>query len=214
MPSRADVVLVAQAPVCVLMPLLWQVGTRVVMAMGKRWQGVGTISRIHDNGTTCAVKWDSGRLDRSLLVNDIIVKVVGGAATPAKSISDSPASPASTPGSAASQTPGSAASQTPSSQDKSYTPAATPTPPAKAETPPAKAETPSPSPSPQPLASPSPAKAPSRLQISQEISLDAVPSLSPGTGKGNATGGGKVVAVVGLAVVVGAAVAFSVMKRK
>ena len=201
MPSRADVVLVTEAPVCVLMPLLGQVGTRVVMAMGKRWQGVGTISRIHDNGTTCAVKWDSGRLDRSLLVNDIIVKVVGGAATPAKSISDSPASPASTPGSAASQTP--------SSQDKSYTPAAaTPTPLAKAETP-------SPSPSPQPSASPSEiAKAPSRLQISQDISLDAVPSLSPGTGKGNATGGGKLVAVVGLVVVVGAAVAFSVMKRK
>ena len=209
MPSRADVGLVTEAPVCVLMPLLGQVGTRVVMAMGKRWQGVGTISRIHDNGTTCAVKWDSGRLDRSLLVNDIIVKVVGGAATPAKSISDSPASPASTPGSAASQTPGSAASQTPSSQDKSYTPAAaTPTPLAKAETP-------SPSPSPQPSASPSEiAKAPSRLQISQDISLDAVPSLSPGTGKGNATGGGKLVAVVGLVVVVGAAVAFSVMKRK
>ena len=181
------------------MPLLGQVGTRVVMATGKRWQGVGTISRIHDNGTTCAVKWDSGRLDRSLLVNDIIVKVVGGAATPAKSISDSPASPASTPGSAASQTP--------SSQDKSYTPAATPTPPAKAATP-------SPPPSPQPSASPSPATAPSRLQSSQEISLGAVPNPSPGTGKGNASGGGKLVAIVGLAVVVGAAVAFSVMKRK
>jgi pyruvate/2-oxoglutarate dehydrogenase complex dihydrolipoamide acyltransferase (E2) component len=181
------------------MSLLGQVGTRVVMAMGKRWQGVGTISRIHDNGTTCAVKWDSGRLDRSLLVNDIIVKVVGGAATPAKSISDSQASPASTPGSAASQSP--------SSQDQSYTPAGTPTPPAKAATP-------SPSPSPQPSASPSPAKAPSRLEISKEMSLGAVPSPSTGTGKGEASVGGKLVAIVGLAVVVGAAVAFSVMKRK
>ena len=25
-------------------------GTRVVMAPGKRWQGVGTINRMHDNG--------------------------------------------------------------------------------------------------------------------------------------------------------------------
>ena len=51
-------------------------GTRVVMAPGKRCQGVGTINHIHDNGTTCAVKWDSGRLDRSLLLADLIMKKV------------------------------------------------------------------------------------------------------------------------------------------
>ena len=57
-------------------------GTRVVMAPGKRCQGVGTINHIHDNGTTCAVKWDSGRLDRSLLLADLIVKKApGGAAS-------------------------------------------------------------------------------------------------------------------------------------
>ena len=89
-PSEASVDLMAE-------------GTRVVMAPGKRWQGVGTINRMHDNGmrsgvfrarprqqpgnrtrahvgicagTTCAVKWDSGRLDRSLLLADLIVKKV------------------------------------------------------------------------------------------------------------------------------------------
>lgn len=162
----------------------FQVGTRVVMTQGKRWQGVGTISRVHDNGTTCAVKWDSGRLDRSLLINDLIVKVVGGTPTPSKPVSDAPATPASTPGSAA---------QTPSSQDKSYTPAATPAPPAKGATP-------SPSPSPQPAKSPAaPAEA---------------PSTSAGTGKEKASGGGMLVPVVGLAVVVGAVAAFAVMKKK
>ena len=86
------------------------------MAPGKRWQGVGTINRVHENGTTCAVKWDSGRLDRSLLINDLIVKKATGGSTPSKPVSDAPATPASTP------TPSHA--QTPSSQDKSYTPTA------------------------------------------------------------------------------------------
>ena len=152
------------------------------MTQGKRWQGVGTISRIHDNGTTCAVKWDSGRLDRTLLINDLIVKVVGGVATPAKSVSDSPATPAGTPGSVA---------QTPSSQDKSYTPAATPTPPAKGAT---------------PSPSPSPAKSPA--------AKGAAPSTSAGTGKDKASGGGTLLPVLGLAVVVGAVVAFTMLKRK
>lgn len=31
------------------------------MSKEHRWQGVGTLSRLHDNGLTCAVKWDSGR---------------------------------------------------------------------------------------------------------------------------------------------------------
>jgi len=93
-----------------------QVGVRVVMAPGKRWQGVGSINRVHENGTTCAVKWDSGRLDRSLLINDLIVKKATGGSTPSKPVSDAPATPASTP------TPSHA--QTPSSPDKSYTPTA------------------------------------------------------------------------------------------
>ena len=48
------------AQLCLAVPPR-QVGVRVVMAPGKRWQGVGSIHRVHENGTTCAVKWDSGR---------------------------------------------------------------------------------------------------------------------------------------------------------
>lgn len=123
------------------------------MAPGKRWQGVGSINRVHENGTTCSVKWDSGRsdiflrslldcnpraeecklhmqvaarasddcgmlrLDRSLLINDLIVKKTAGGSTPNKAVSDAPATPATTP------TPSLSGAQTPSSQDNSYTPA-------------------------------------------------------------------------------------------
>jgi hypothetical protein len=203
----------------------WQVGTRVVMVQGKRWQGVGTINRIHDNETTCAVKWDSGRclramsharavclasvfhtltcfalirrlrvgvtcsrLDRSLLLADLLVKkAAGGAATPAKMISDEPATPAAD----AQSSP-----QTPSAQDQSYVPAATITPPGRS--------------APQ-RSSPPPAAAPS--PVSPAAPATSSPnSQSPAPAK---KGSGSIVGtVLGLAVVVGAVVAFNVMKRK
>ena len=134
---------------------MWQVGSRVILPAGKRWQGVGTINSIHENSTTCAVKWDSGRLvhsahsictehsnslvhsqdwhvqsprtgfqeltcirgfkytrlDRSLLLADLLIKKTGGttpATTPAK---------AGESGSASAATP--TVMQTPSSPDKS-----------------------------------------------------------------------------------------------
>ena len=44
------------------------------MRPGQRWQGVGSLTRIHDSQLTCAVKWDSGRVDRSLKIETVMVK--------------------------------------------------------------------------------------------------------------------------------------------
>eukprot|EP00286_Rhodomonas_abbreviata_P016491 CAMPEP_0181336290 /NCGR_PEP_ID=MMETSP1101-20121128/27338_1 /TAXON_ID=46948 /ORGANISM="Rhodomonas abbreviata, Strain Caron Lab Isolate" /LENGTH=66 /DNA_ID=CAMNT_0023446571 /DNA_START=98 /DNA_END=295 /DNA_ORIENTATION=+ len=62
-----------------------KIGTRVVkdtINKEHRWEGVGTITKLHDNGTTCAVKWDSGRLDRSFKLSELIIKKAG--ATPSR----------------------------------------------------------------------------------------------------------------------------------
>lgn len=66
----------------------------MVMSKEHRWQGVGTLSRLHDNGLTCAVKWDSGRLDRSIKLSDLIIKKAAGSSGGASPITgNSTASP-------------------------------------------------------------------------------------------------------------------------
>jgi hypothetical protein len=65
------------------------------MRPGKKWQGVGSITRVHDSGLTCAVKWDSGRIDRSLKLETLMPKK---SAIPSPSIpGPSPSSSAGTP---------------------------------------------------------------------------------------------------------------------
>jgi hypothetical protein len=132
------------------------------------------------------------RIDRSLLISDLLVKKVGGgAATPSKTASDAPATPAGV--------------QTPSKQDQSYTSSASSAP-----------TTPTQDRSAQQPAISSPAPPTASAASSGAASRRAGPGTAndKAPNKAKAGGVGKVVAVVGVIAAVGAVVAFNVLKKK